>query len=180
MFKNEREKELIEDVIKYITDKKSLLNRYKSFLAVYKKSKKALKKTLNESIIHELVDVSSYRAMQETQIKVIMNNLTTERKILDIHPDNRIFKLSDCFMYSIRFIENDLKNLLNENYFKEIKRTKIDNDQVYRNLKIIIKIKKSIIDEHFKFLLSFYKMIPSLLTEERKKRENKNIKKKGE
>ena len=76
-------------------------------------------------------------------------------------------------MYSIRFIEKDLKLLLSENYFKEIKRIKIDDDQVYKNLKEILRIKKSIIDEHFRFLLAFYKMIPSLLSEERKKREGK-------
>ena len=173
MFKNEREKELIEEVRKYITDKRGLFKRYRSFLPVYKKAKKALKKTLNSSVTQDLVDVPSYRAMQETQVKVIMDNIKNERKVLDIHPENRLFKINDCFMYSIRFIEKDLKLLLSENYFKEIKRIKIDDDQVYKNLKEKIKKKKSIIDEHFKFLLAFYKMIPSLLSEERKKREGK-------
>lgn len=173
MFKNEREKELIEEVRKYITDKRGLFNQYRSFLPVYKKAKKALKKTLNSSVTQDLVDVPSYRAMQETQVKVIMDNIKNERKVLDIHPENRLFKINDCFMYSIRFIEKDLKLLLSENYFKEIKRIKIDDDQVYKNLKEILRIKKSIIDEHFKFLLAFYKMIPSLLSEERKKREGK-------
>lgn len=167
--KNEKEKELREEVKKFITDKRSILKNYRSFLPVYKKSKKALKHMLNENI-SDLNDVSSYREMQEIYIKRIMNTITHEQKKLTIQPETRVFKLSDCFMYSIRFIEKDLNDLLSERYFKELKRVKITDDIIYRNMKEIIEVKKNIINEHLSFLLSFYKMIPSLIIKEREHR----------
>ena len=168
----EYERMLTSDVKSYIANKKATLSSYKKFLPVYKKARKALKHIMKTESV-TLIDVPCYREMQTVQIRKIISDMNQEVKVLKINPMEKSMKLHDCFMYSIRFIEKDLRYMLDMRYFKEIRHTKIKDETIFNNLKSIIEIRKSIIDQYFIFLIEFYKMIPGLIAKEKQMRGDK-------
>lgn len=173
---NDLNKEKLRKEIKdYMIEKRRLVEKLN--VKNIKKVQKEIKNIKDEKM-NELKDVYSYKAIMETKITVLGNNLKDINRSIEINPPLRNMRIEEVFDTTLKFLTKDYKYLLSDKYFTEVKLYmkygKNDSNTVYNNLKKMISFKKKIINEYIAFSYNLYKMLPKLIQRSRMKGEDSN------